>query len=199
MDRVRRVNYIIDEICSDSGCKCHIEQNDNGDYVPYSDYKAQLDLANAKADSFLKLSQGLEKQLDQAREELEKEKNHPKRCVCGHYHCPICGNQTVIDKDFEAELVTLRTELAEATEILNHVNLQFPLEDYGLDVLEDVRGFLKKEGKHVGTRLAEAEKALEPIKEVYAQIEGAFSPPYNLWQGYEYVMWTAIKRAVEGK
>lgn len=38
--------------------------------------------------------------------------------------------------------VSLKDQLAEATEILNHVNLQFPLEDYGLDVLEDVRGFL---------------------------------------------------------
>lgn len=55
-----------------------------------------------------------------------------------------CGDQALIDypAKMKAELSDLRGRLEEAEEILNHVNLQFPLEDYGLDVLEDVRGFL---------------------------------------------------------
>jgi len=80
--------------------------------------------------------------------------------------CPVCAIERLCkelqaerkkvkyyhDKNQEkcAEIDTLRQELAdlrgrleEAEEILNHVNLQFPLKDYGLDVLEDVDEFLK--------------------------------------------------------
>jgi hypothetical protein len=44
--------------------------------------------------------------------ELEKWKALPKRCICGHYHCPICGNQTTLDVSFEAEVDRLTAELA---------------------------------------------------------------------------------------
>jgi hypothetical protein len=55
-----------------------------------------------------------EKKIGELQKEVEKWKALPKRCICGHYHCPICGNQTVLDVNLEAEVDRLNEAVSKS-------------------------------------------------------------------------------------
>jgi hypothetical protein len=51
-----------------------------------------------------------DREIEKLRGQLEKILKLPSRCICGHYHCSICGNLMTLDVNFEKQVTSLKAE-----------------------------------------------------------------------------------------